>query len=409
MVRDVLTLADSGPAIMAELEKRGLSGKIPFGVLYQLYRAVRETNSVNAFLEESQDPNKVLDIFVRVNSGGTTLSYSDLLLSMATNQWVERDAREEVRTLVSEMNDTPAAFSFSKDLVLKTGLVLIDASGIGFKVSNFTQANMALMEQNWPAIRNRLLSAASLMASFGYSGRTLTADSVLIPIAYYVHKRNVGSGYVSSAADTADRQRIRLWVTRSLLKRGIWGSGLDTLLLRLRDAIRDHGSKSFPVAEIDQAMASVGKSIRFEEAEISELLDVRYGSQRVFPVLATLYPGLDLTKAFHEDHIFPRSRFTRTKLLKDGISEAHVEEYLAKVDGLPNLQLLPGLPNIEKQATLPAAWLKGPFFPSDTGRDQYVRDNDLQDLPEGLGGFLAFYDARRKRLETRLKLALGVG
>ena len=45
--------------------------------------------------------NKVLDIFVRVNSGGTPLSYSDLLLSMATNQWQDRDAREEVRTLVS--------------------------------------------------------------------------------------------------------------------------------------------------------------------------------------------------------------------------------------------------------------------------------------------------------------------
>lgn len=409
LVRDVLTLADSGPAIMADLEKRGLSGKTPFGVLYQLYRAVRETNSINAFLEESQDPNKVLDIFVRVNSGGTTLSYSDLLLSMATNQWVERDAREEVRTLVSELNDTPATFSFSKDLVLKTGLVLIDSSGIGFKVSNFTQANMALMEQNWPAIRNRLLTAASLVASFGYSGRTLTADSVLIPIAYYLHKRNAGSGYVSSAADAADRQRIRQWVTRSLLKRGIWGSGLDTLLLRLRDTVRDHGSKSFPIAEIEQAMASVGKSIKFEAAEINELLDVRYGSQRVFPVLATLYPGLDMTKAFHEDHIFPRSRFTRTKLLKEAIPEDQVEEYLAKVDGLPNLQLLPGLPNIEKQATLPAVWLKGPFFPSDAGRDQYVRDNDLQDLPEGLGGFLAFYDARRKRLETRLKLALGVG
>ena len=35
------------------------------------------------------------------------------------------------------------------------------------------------------------------------------------------------------------------------------------------------------------------------------------------PVLATMYPGLDMTKAFHEDHIFPRSRFTRTKLVKE--------------------------------------------------------------------------------------------
>ena len=42
---------------------------------------------MNYFLVTDQDPDKVLEIFVRVNSGGTTLSYSDLLLSMATNQW----------------------------------------------------------------------------------------------------------------------------------------------------------------------------------------------------------------------------------------------------------------------------------------------------------------------------------
>jgi hypothetical protein len=47
----------------------------------------------------------VLDIFVRVNSGGTQLSYSDLLLSMATNQWQDRDAREEVRSLASAFHE----------------------------------------------------------------------------------------------------------------------------------------------------------------------------------------------------------------------------------------------------------------------------------------------------------------
>ena len=408
LVRDVLKLSDSGPAIMGELEKRELSGKLPFGVLYQLYRAVRETNSINAFVEESQDANKVLDIFVRVNSGGTTLSYSDLLLSMATNQWIERDAREEVRTLVSELNDRPATFSFSKDVVLKAGLVLIDASGIGFKVSNFTQANMAEMERLWSKIRTRLLTAAALLASFGFSGRTLTADSVMIPIAYYLHRRGLGTGYVTSAADAADRQRIRHWVTRSLLKRGIWGSGLDTLLLRLRDTIRDAGAAAFPVTEIEVAMASVGKSIRFEEAEINELLDVRYGSQRVFPVLATLYPGLDMTKEFHEDHIFPRSRFSRSRLIREGVPAADVDDYLSKVDALPNLQLLAGLPNIEKQASLPSEWLEGPFFPSAARRAQYVEEYDLQDLPTTVTEFPRFYEARRARLEGRLKAALGL-
>jgi hypothetical protein len=216
----------------------------------------------------------------------------------------------------------------------------------------------------------------------------------------------------------ADRERICKWVTRSLLKRGIWGSGLDTLLLHLRDTIRDHGTEAFPAVEIEQAMAAVGKSVRFEPAEINELLEVKYGSPRVFPILATLYPGLDMTKAFHEDHIFPRSRFTAARLLKEGVPPEQVDDYVTKADAIPNVQLLPGGPNQEKQAKLPQDWLSGPHFTSDAQREHYVRENDLDALimkdppksvlEEGMLAFPKFFDARRKSLEGRLKRALGV-
>jgi hypothetical protein len=129
-VGDVLSLADSGPAIMADLERRRLGGKQPFQILYDLYRAMREAPLINYYLEESQDSDKVLDIFVRVNSAGTPLSYSDLLLSMATNQWQELDAREEVRSLLTALNGGSTPFDFTKDLVLKAGLMLIDAPDI---------------------------------------------------------------------------------------------------------------------------------------------------------------------------------------------------------------------------------------------------------------------------------------
>ena len=408
LVADVLAFADAGPAIMVELERRNLTGAAPFGILYQLFNALRTTPSINAYLEESQDANKVLDIFVRVNSGGTPLSYSDLLLSMATNQWEGLDAREEVRSLVTELKDLPAGFEFSKDLILKAGLVLTDVPDIGFKVSNFTQANMEQMEKAWPSLRTSLLSTASLLASFGYTGRTLTADSVMIPIAYYLHQRDLGQTYIESSKHASDRLAIRQWVARSLMKRGIWGSGLDTLLRALRETVRDYGKENFPTTKLEEAMAAGGKSLRFEEAEISELLDLNYGEKRVFTVLSLLYPGLDLTKTFHEDHIFPRSRFTKTKLLKAGVPSQDIEAFMAKANGLPNLQLLQGTVNVEKQAVLPAEWLSGPHFTSVAVRTQYVIDNDLVDIPNDITGFAEFYDVRRTKLDERLREALGV-
>lgn len=142
--------------------------------------------------EEDQDIDRVLDIFIRVNSGGTKLSFSDLLLSIATAQWKERDARESVHAVVDDMNRTGQGFAFSKDLVLKSALVLTDVSSIRFHVKNLTQGNMVKIEAGWSGIERSLRIGARLLASFGFSERTLVADSVLIPIADYAPHARAG-------------------------------------------------------------------------------------------------------------------------------------------------------------------------------------------------------------------------
>lgn len=403
----VLDLANAGPAIMRELEQRGIAGSADaFQRLYDLYEAVRVLKPMNYFLVTDQDADKVLEIFVRVNSGGTTLSYSDLLLSMATNQWQELDAREEVRSLVSEINSNAGRqFSFSKDVVLKTALTIADVD-VRFKVTNFTQGNMAKVEAAWPQIKGALLRAATLLQQFGYNERNLTANSVIVPVAHYLHLRGAGDSYLDSTADAADRLALQRWVTRSLVKRGIWGSGLDTLLTRIRDVLRSNSTNGFPVAAVEEAMAAVGKSLTFDNAEIDELLNLKYAGQRTFSVLSVLYPGLDLSKKFHEDHIFPKSRFTKKKLLDAGVPLDSIDDYLAAVNLLPNLQLLAGTANIEKQDSLPAEWIET-AFPSEDKRATYLAENDLDGLPLDLADFTSFFEQRKQRIRTRLLAALG--
>lgn len=403
----VLDLANTGPAIMRELEQRGIAGSADaFQRLYDLYEAVRVLKPMNYFLVTDQDVDKVLEIFVRVNSGGTTLSYSDLLLSMATNQWQELDAREEVRSLVSEINNNAGRqFSFSKDVVLKTALTIADVD-VRFKVINFTQGNMAKVEAAWPQIKGALLRAATLLQLFGYNERNLTANSVIVPVAHYLHLRGAGDSYLDSTADAADRLALQRWVTRSLVKRGVWGSGLDTLLTRIRDVLRTNASGGFPVAAIEEAMAAVGKSLTFDSAEIDELLNLKYGSKRTFSVLSVLYPGLDLSKIFHQDHIFPKSRFTKKKLTEAGVPTDKIDDYLAAVNLLPNLQLLAGTANIEKQDSLPAPWIEA-AFPNHDKRAIYLTENDLNGLSLDLSDFTAFFEQRKHRIRDRLLTTLG--
>jgi hypothetical protein len=407
-VGSVLDLQDSGPAIMNELASRRIVDQNgAFGRLYALYQAVRVRSPMNYFLVTDQDPDKVLEIFVRVNSGGTSLSYSDLLLSMATNQWKQLDAREEVRSLVGALNANGGRqFSFSKDIVLKTALTIAGLD-VRFKVSNFTQSNMGKVEEAWPEIESALLRAATLLQQFGYNERNLTANSVVIPIAYYLHRRGVSDSYLDSTSDAADRLALHRWVTRSLIKRGIWGSGLDTTLTRIRDVLASKSSSGFPVIEVEEAMTGNRDGLTFAASEIEELLNLKYAGQRTFSVLSILYPGLDLSKKFHEDHIFPKSRFTKKRLVSAGVSGNLIEDFLEAYNLLPNLQLLAGTANIQKQDVLPGEWIET-AFPSDEKRRTYLDENDLDGLPVDLQDFLKFYEGRKARIRDRLVKALGV-
>lgn len=408
-VGDILN-EKAGPPMMNAIAKRGITDgadiQTAFDRLWKLHEGVVLAKPINYFLETAQDADKVLDIFVRVNSGGTPLSYSDLLLSMATNQWKNLDAREVVRTLVSEMNSSAnRQFNFSKDVVLKTALMVAGVD-LRFRVSNFTADNMKKVEAAWDETSAALLNAAALLASFGLTERTLTAGSVIIPVAYYLAQRNLGSSYVESSKDAADRTALRGWVIRSLVKRGIWGSGLDTLLARIRHILDEHGSDRFPVPELEADMAAAGKSLTFEVTEVDELLTMKYQGQGTFPVLALLYPGLDFSKAFHEDHIFPKSRFTAKRLSDAGIPAEDIPAYLDAVNELPNLQLLSGIQNVEKLAKLPEAWLDV-AFPDDAQRSTYLHENDLDGLPLKLDDFLGFFDARKERIRQKLIALLG--
>jgi hypothetical protein len=403
-VPDILDMED-GPAMLSTLMERGLQGdtlKRAYATLNRLHLVVHSHNLINYYEEENQDVERVLNIFIRLNSGGTVLSYSDLLLSIAVAQWKQVDARAAINKLVDDLNRIGTGFALSQDFVLKAGLMLADIASVGFKVENFTKANMAALEANWSGIRGALIRTVELAASFGLNGQTLRADSALLPIAYYLYRQQVPSNYVTHSKFAADRESIQGWLIRSLLKAsGIWGSGLDTLLTALRETIQRAGSAEFPVAQLRHVMAQRGKSLTFEPAEVEDLLHMTYGDKRMFPLLSLLFPFVDLRNQFHMDHVYPISLFTRAKLRKLSFGDEAVETLIRHANELPNLQLLEGAINNEKLAAMPADWL-AKHLPDRAAQLHYRTKHELGDLPVDLRGFEAFHSARRERLRAKL-------
>lgn len=364
------------------------------------HEAINTRLSLNFYEEEDQDVEKVLDIFIRVNSGGTTLSYSDLLLSIATAQWGDVDAREEVRNLVSELNSTGQGFRFTKDVVLKSGLVLTGVKDIGFKVRNFNRDNMASLQDSWEDVSEALAHATGLLSDFGLSDQRMTADSVLIPIAHYVHKRGLGDHYRDSPKNAPDRERMKNWVIRSLIKRGIWGSGLDTLLREMRRVLDNTWDHQFPAAELETAMAALGKSLAFQPEEVDDLLAAKYGGNRTFAILALLFPHVDTRNNHHIDHVYPTSLLGVRQLRAAGMDEDEIWAIKARKDLLPNLQLLSGPVNISKSNQPPGTWARANY--PDSTRAEYMRTNLLPELPNSPSEFIDWYENRRKLLAGHL-------
>ena len=406
-VSEVMSM-DGGPAMVrwlnSHLDQRFVDHA--YETLDRLHRVVRKDHLVAYYEERRQTLDEVVQIFIRMNDGGTPLSHSDLLLSIAVAQWTTHDAREEIHELVDALNRIGLGFSFSKDLVLKAGLMLSDIGSVGFKVDNFNRENMAVLEEQWTSIKSALTLTVQLVAGFGFSRATLTAHNAILPIAYYLHRSKRAESFLSHSGHEADRERIRGWLIRSLLKSGVWGSGLDTLLTALRNVIREDATQGFPAARLGEEMARRGRELVFNDEEVEELADTEYRSPRVFALLSLIFPFLDPGKLFHVDHIFPVAKFSKPKLRDAHIPEEKIEGFRERANRLGNLQLLPGPVNTEKSATMPVEWLAR-AYPDESRRRSHVRDHLLGSVPEEMTGFVEFYGARRARLVERIKRLLG--
>ncbi|MGB8033660.1 MAG: DUF262 domain-containing protein, partial [Nitrososphaeraceae archaeon] len=210
--------------------------------LFKLFHMVHEERLINYYLETSQDLEKVLNIFIRVNSGGTQLSYSDLLLCIASAEWNE----EEIINFVDEINRN-GRFAFDKDFVLKSCLVL-SGLDVAFKVDNFNTTNMKMIEEKWEKIMKARRLAVDLVYSFDYTSQTLVSTNAVIPIAYYILKINNPDTFVESGKYREDRIKIQKWFTASLLKKSFSGTS-DNVLRQIREVLNEP-SETFPFDKI---------------------------------------------------------------------------------------------------------------------------------------------------------------
>lgn len=402
---DVAMYVTDNISFSEDFEYTKEQSKFAINALSRLYNVINKVGVISYYREKTVELDKVLNIFIRVNSGGTVLTYSDLLLSIASAQWDNHDAREEIIELVDDVNSIGNGFKINKDFVLKTALVLTDFTDIAFKVDNFNKPNMMKIEANWDTIKKAIKQSVSLVSSFGYSGETLSSNNALIPIAYFLMKIGMPDNFVESSNTKDTRAKIKKWLILSLLKKAFSGQP-DNVIRPIREIIKSNANVDFPLAEIIDKFKGTNKSIQFTEDDIDQyLLKLKYGSRETLSTLMLLYPSLDFNNKFHEDHMYPKSKFKKSFLRKMGIAEDKLDEYIITVNDISNLQLLAAQLNEEKLNTDFDKWFASEYSTS-TDKIHYRTIHYLPEIEYTYANYLSFMAERKRLIKAELSKIL---
>ena len=369
----------------------------------KLWKAIHSDGTISYYLEKSSVLDKVLNIFIRVNSGGTPLSYSDLLLSIASAQWDKLDAREEIHQAVDDLNSIGRGFNVNKDFVLKACLVLCDFTDIAFKIDNFNHTNMMKIQSEWENIITALQEAVTLVSRLGFNRDNITSNNLFIPIAYYIKRIGLPKNFAASPKNAENVRVIKKWFVGAMLKR-VFSFQPDGVLRPVREIISKNGEANFPFEQIVERFKGTNRTHEFTDADIENLLYQKYGQGDTLVVMSILYPWADTHYHFHIDHIFPKSEFTEKKLHRRKIADT--TNFMNNFNYIGNLQLLEGLDNVSKKNKDFKEWFEANLPTKDAKREYCQKHLIPTGIDLSFVNFPEFFAARENLIIERLKKEL---
>ena len=365
-------------------------------MLRLLERVIHDRPNINYYEEDDQKPDKAVNIFVRINSGGTALTFSNILMSIAVANCKKIDARTEIKNLVD--NIRAKNFNISQDFVLKAFLYLYHKD-VRSMITSFNFGFIQRIEDNWDKIRNSIISLFDLLRSFGLNDFTMTSYNAALPILYYLHHKGIYHNFHQSINNREECLVIRKWLF-SILLRKAFGSSADSVLMQSRRAYTQDIEKyyieediiSFPAQKINSELKKIS-DVGIDYVE--ELLMSRKDHRYTFSILAMLYPNLDYrNNNFHQDHLHPAALF-------DCLKQEDKDKYGWEVyDSVLNLQMLDANENESKNAQPLEEWIAKQTNANNL--DKFLENHLIPNVNFSLDNFAEFIEKRKTMLIERL-------
>jgi hypothetical protein len=283
---------------------------------------------------------RVLDIFVRVNSGGTKLDASDLMFAAMKEGWSEiEEVIEETTELLNGTN-----LRFDKTFPLKCLLV---AHGRGAEASpeKFSGVEGEKLLDDMNVGWDRAETAFQELRDFMQNDLKVYADKVIrtynsfIPLFDFL--------YHNPKPNEKNRVLMRAYHYKAQLF-GWYSQSTDTLINALHSIVGKPWPTGFPLSEIKDYLARRGNETELQRHHLNQtrlrfiLLNLVYMDQMGASPFDVKFKG----NAPHADHIYPQYAL-RTKL---GLSSPDINH-------LGNFRFIGATDNLRKKGEMPASYL----------------------------------------------------
>jgi hypothetical protein len=299
--------------------------------------------------EDPGDPtpiDEILEVFVRVNSGGLVLQKSDLLMSLLDLKW--NDIQPELYRSVAAINQA-RPFNVTRDDILKSLLLangcetrfdkLVGKRGNVEALAEDLPRHLPAVEHAWRSLTTLLMDECKISSERFFRGGH---NSLLPFVQHFVLNPN---------ANPAEKRRLVAAVYLTIMS-GVF-AGAEARMGRFTQSECARG-KPFPFEKLAR-LVTANYGIKSLEELLSRHLDL---------ALNIAHGGVSLDnnpENLQRDHIFPRAT-----LLKDGVPLETANHYA-------NFHFLRGTDNLNKSDTPPHEWFKKP------GVQPAYTDDDLRE------------------------------
>jgi uncharacterized protein with ParB-like and HNH nuclease domain len=326
------------------------------------------------------DLDEVLEIFVRVNSGGQVLSKSDLMFSLMQMHW--EGAADSIAELIDRLN-AMGRFEFDKDFILKTALVCVGA-GAKYEVKKLrTENTVRKIESEFEKISEALIQSMLFVRDTAriVDDRILRSYNTLIPFVYFFYLQ--------------PNQQIKGEQTRLQMIQVLYLSLMTVVFSRYADNYIDQLVRDFhafnqtnpgefpfekfvPFIQSKTTYTTITDSLL--QNNILLLMNVLEGGTRL--------PEGRRSRRPEVDHIFPQS-----KLRERGVPEDQINHYA-------NFRLVPAIDNNWKRDRDPQPYFAG----NPAAAQRYFIPAEMLNYEQ----YLEFLEKRREIIWRQLNRFFGL-